>query len=129
MYFSTIRDAYQAYAIISFFNLLLHSLGDNDDERKEKLAQIKSIRMPFPFLCLKYNPSTHRTLLKRYGIIQYVIIVYATMFVALVLQAVGIYCKESFSLYFPQIYLVIIRSISLFIADICLVIIRKIFIF
>ena len=81
--------------------------------------------MPFPFFCLSYNPSENRILLKRLGILQYVFIVYTTMFAALVLQVTGKYCKESFSVYFPQIYLVIIRASSEFIANICMVIIRK----
>ncbi|CAG8836909.1 4232_t:CDS:2, partial [Racocetra persica] len=65
VYIDTFRDAYQAYAIISFFNLLLQCLGENDDIRMQRLSSIKSTRSPVPFCCIYFNPSEHRTLLKR----------------------------------------------------------------
>ncbi|CAG8456675.1 10350_t:CDS:2 [Funneliformis caledonium] len=124
LFFITIRDGYQAYAIINFFNLLLHSLGKNDDERLSKLrsAKIKSIKVPLPFCCLTYNPSEHRNLLKRFrfGMLQYVFIVCTITFVTFVLQVFGKYCNESFSLRFPKIYLIAIQSISGLVADICM---------
>ncbi|CAI2162342.1 13705_t:CDS:2 [Funneliformis geosporum] len=124
LFFITIRDGYQAYAIINFFNLLLHSLGKNDDERLSKLrsAKIKSIRVPLPFFCLTYNPIEHRNLLKRFrfGILQYVFIVCTITMVTFILQVFGKYCNESFSLKFPKIYLIAIQSLSGLVADICM---------
>ncbi|CAG8480845.1 16381_t:CDS:2, partial [Dentiscutata heterogama] len=122
VYIDTFRDAYQAYAITSFFNLLLQCLGENDETRMRKLSNIKSTRSPAPFCCIYFNPSEHKTLLKRLriGILQYVLILYATTFIALILQATGFYCQESFSIYFPQIYLITVQTISGFIANICM---------
>ncbi|CAG8626424.1 44008_t:CDS:2 [Gigaspora margarita] len=122
VYIDTFRDAYQAYAITSFFNLLLHCLGENDEIRMRKLSTISSTRSPAPFCCIFFNPSEHRTLLKRlrFGILQYVVILYATTFIALILEAAGVYCQDLYSIYFPQIYLVIVQTISGFIANICM---------
>ncbi|CAG8488739.1 1298_t:CDS:10 [Acaulospora morrowiae] len=100
VYFTTIRDAYQAAAIISFFYLLLEYLGPNELDRKTKISSVQSTRMPFPLCCWHFNPSKHPLFLP-----------------ALKISAVGIYCKASWSIYFPQIHLVIVQTISSVIAN------------
>jgi hypothetical protein len=55
------------------------------------------------------------------GVLQYVFTLYLTVFVALILQFLNIYCKESWSIYFPQIYLVSVQTISSLTANLCLV--------
>src|SRR5437016_1240705 len=114
VYFTTIRDAYQAASVLAFFNLLLVYLGSTESIRTIKLSRITSTPAPFPFCCFTFNPSKHRLLLPglKLGVLQYVLVLYITIFTALILQFLGVYCKESWSIYFPQIHLVSVQTIS-----------------
>src|ERR1043165_2082375 len=96
IYFTTIRDAYQAASVLAFFNLLLEYLGPS---RSRKLARMTSTPAPFPFCCFIFNPSKHKLLLPglKLGVLQYVLVLYLTTFIALILQFLGVYCKESWS--------------------------------
>ncbi|RIA95343.1 organic solute transporter Ostalpha-domain-containing protein [Glomus cerebriforme] len=122
VYFTTIRDAYQAASVLAFFNLLLEYLGSSESIRIIKFSRISSTPAPFPFCCFTFNPSKHRILLQglKLGVLQYVFILYLTIFVAVILQFLGIYCKESWSIYFPQIHLVLVQTISSLTANFCL---------
>ncbi|GBC09422.1 hypothetical protein RclHR1_08850005 [Rhizophagus clarus] len=122
IYFTTIRDAYQAASVLAFFNLLLEYLGSSESIRIIKLSRISSTPSPFPFCCFTFNPSKHRLLLPglKLGVLQYVLVLYLTTFTALILQFLGIYCKESWSIYFPQIHLVSVQTVSSLIANLCL---------
>lgn len=129
VYFTTIRDVYQAASVLAFFNLLFEYLGQSEyfgqseSIRIIKLSRISSTPSPFPFCCFTFNPSKHRFFLPglKLGVLQYVLILYLTTFIALILQFLGIYCKESWSIYFPQIHLVSVQTISSLIANLCLV--------
>ena len=123
VYFGTIRDAYQAASIISFFNLLLEYLGPSEYTRTIKLSRVTSTPAPLPFCCFAFNPSKHKLLLPglKLGVLQYVLILYLTTFIALILQFLGVFCKESWSIYFPQIHLVSVQTVSSLIANLCLV--------
>ncbi|EXX70998.1 uncharacterized protein OCT59_010696 [Rhizophagus irregularis] len=122
IYFTTIRDAYQAASVLAFFNLLLVYLGQSESIRIIRLSRISSAPSPFPFCCFTFNPSKHRLFLPglKLGVLQYVFVLYLTTFTALILQFLGIYCKESWSIYFPQIHLVSVQTISSLIANLCL---------
>lgn len=129
IYFTTIRDAYQAASIIAFFNLLLEYLGPTGEDRQIKLSTIQSTRMPLPFCCWYFNPSKHHRLFlpaSKISVIQYVFILYITTFIILILQTAGIYCKGSWSVHFPQIYLVIVQTVSSIVANLSMVKLIKI---
>ena len=120
IYFTTLRDAYQASSVLAFFNLLLEYLGPS---RAIKLSKINATSAPFPFCCFTFNPSKHSLLLPllKLGVLQYVLVLYLTTFIALILQFMDVYCKESWSIYFPQIHLVSVQTISSLTANLCLV--------
>ncbi|CAI2163093.1 5910_t:CDS:2 [Funneliformis geosporum] len=122
VYFATIRDVYQAASIISFFNLLLEYLGSSEHIRTIKLLRVTSTSAPFPFCCCSFNPSKHTLLLPglKLGVLQYVLILYLTTLIALLLQFLGVFCKESWSIYFPQIHLILVQTVSSLIANLCL---------
>ncbi|CAG8615411.1 24820_t:CDS:2 [Dentiscutata erythropus] len=56
----------------------------------------------------------------RFGILQYVLVLYITTAIGLVLQFKGKYCEEIFSIHFGQLYLVVIQTISGLVANLCL---------
>ncbi|CAJ0628247.1 5183_t:CDS:2 [Entrophospora sp. SA101] len=120
VYFAFFRDTYQAWCIASFFNLLLEYLGDDGDYR---ITQIGTTKMPPPLCCIRFNPSKHKSFFLpslKLAVLQYALILYLTTFISVVLQLIGVYCKENYSIYFPQLHLVIIQTISSLIANLSL---------
>ncbi|CAG8528984.1 533_t:CDS:2 [Scutellospora calospora] len=133
VYFIVIRDTYQAFATHSFFNLLLNSLGETDGDRKEELRKLSdNLHMKhksetlkvYTFInCPYLTPKYLKNL--RFGILQYVFILYFTTGIGLALAFIGKYCEEMFSIYFGQIYIVIIQTISGLVANLSLNMLSK----
>ncbi|CAG8478674.1 12330_t:CDS:2 [Dentiscutata heterogama] len=61
----------------------------------------------------------------RIGILQYVFVLYITTGIGFALQYKGKYCEEIFSIYFGQLYLVIIQTVSGLVANLCLNMLAK----
>ncbi|RHZ85999.1 hypothetical protein Glove_57g92 [Diversispora epigaea] len=133
VYFESVRDCYEAFAIFAFFALLTQYVGDymtdekrkkifysknnNKDENDYNNNQIRNMRYPFPYCCITYNPSKNSHLLfVKWGILQYVVVNPIVTFVELLTNALGVYCEESMSFKFAKVYCNLIGFASISIA-------------
>ncbi|RUS21263.1 organic solute transporter Ostalpha-domain-containing protein [Endogone sp. FLAS-F59071] len=121
VYFEVIRDCYEAFVIASFFVLLLQYVGEDDTVQKSKLQSHKRRKCMFPLVCFSFNPSgKHFLHVLKWGILQYIIVKPCTTFLAVVLQANGLYCTESMAPVFGHFYTTALNFVSVTIAMYCL---------
>ncbi|KAF9162082.1 hypothetical protein DFQ26_003880 [Actinomortierella ambigua] len=114
VYYESIRTLYEAFVVASFFILMLQYLGSTlaDQKRVLKTHQ-RTKRWLFPLCCMKYNPSRlHFLQFMKWGILQYVPLKVFTTFLAIVLEAQGTYCEESWSPKFGHVWVLIIDFTS-----------------
>ncbi|RHZ89581.1 hypothetical protein Glove_13g222 [Diversispora epigaea] len=130
VYFETVRDFYEAFVIFAFFALLTQYVGDHMTEEKRKdifymnknddnnhNIQFINMKYPFPCNCVTYNPTSHSHLLfVKWGILQYVVVNPIVTFIALLTNALGVYCEGRLSFKFAKVYCSLIGFVSIAIA-------------
>ncbi|KAF8933870.1 hypothetical protein BGZ52_006531 [Haplosporangium bisporale] len=124
IYYETIRDCYEAFVIYSFFVLLLTYLGENTEERKNKITGQGQERrkLVFPLNCFYYDPSSDNFLhYMKYGILQYVVVKPLMTIAAVVLEYKGLYCEYIYAVNYGKLYITIINFVSVTLAMYCLV--------
>ncbi|VDO08498.1 unnamed protein product [Rodentolepis nana] len=111
IYFDTLRECYEAYAIYNFLTFLLNYLRRKDANLVNHLAivpQVKHLPPPFIEHC-------------RHGVLQYTVIRPITTIVALICEGAKVYQETNFSPKYAYLYLTIINNISQIWALYCLV--------
>ncbi|KAG8874754.1 hypothetical protein FRB98_008242 [Tulasnella sp. 332] len=117
-----VRDAYESIVLHAFFWLLLEYISHDPEEQKEVFRDIKLEKWVFPLGFIKKKPSGLYFLqIMKWGILQYAFLRPACTIVALVLNVFGLYCEDSWSPAFGQVYITVILSISVSVAMYCLI--------
>ncbi|KAH9940896.1 DUF300-domain-containing protein [Epithele typhae] len=133
-----IRDCYESTVLTSFFYLLLLYISHDENAQKEvfrkngpskkndreRLRQGKELQhwvYPLNFLKAKPADGLYFLQIMKWGILQYCVIRPGTTLAAVVLDYVGLYCEESWSLGWGHIWIVVVVSISVSIAMYCLI--------
>ncbi|RKP12905.1 organic solute transporter subunit alpha/Transmembrane protein, partial [Piptocephalis cylindrospora] len=115
IYYELVRDCYEAFVIASFFILLLQYLADTPALQRDSLLVYKGrvMRVAFPFCCFHYDAgSTHYLQFLKYCIMQYVVLRPICTILAVIMQAAGIYCPDSYHPNHGNLWLTIIQTIS-----------------
>ncbi|KAG9008950.1 hypothetical protein FRB93_006000 [Tulasnella sp. JGI-2019a] len=117
-----IRDAYESVVLHAFFWLLLEYISHDAEEQKEVFREIHLQKWMFPLGFIKRKPSGLYFLqIMKWGILQYAFLRPTCTIVALILNIFGLYCEESYSPAFGNIYITTIVSISVSMAMYCLI--------
>lgn len=92
--------------------------NENGNESESGNEDQKFImKYPFPCKCITYNAASKSHLLfVKWGVLQYVVINPIITFVALLTNVLGVYCVESISFKFANVYCKIINFVSVAIA-------------
>ncbi|KAI5303990.1 hypothetical protein KEM56_006987 [Ascosphaera pollenicola] len=109
VYFTVLRDCYEAFAIASFFSLLCNYIADNLHDQKAYFREA----VPKPWL---WPVST----LKKW-IFQYCFTRVAMTVVTVVTEALRKYCTDSNNPAFAHIWVTIVQAIAVTIAMFCLI--------
>lgn len=121
LYFDTLREWYEAYALYNFMALVLRFLLRNYDlryvlEYKPHQSHI------FPFCCLApFPPGLPFIASCKSGVVQYCFVRTLTTLVALVTQLTDRYHEGEFDFRYAYLYLVFINNISQIWAMYCLI--------
>ncbi|EIN06704.1 DUF300-domain-containing protein [Punctularia strigosozonata HHB-11173 SS5] len=132
-----IRDCYESTVLTAFFYLLLMYLSPDPDEqkdifRKEGLsrqydATAHRLGKPprkwmFPLGFVKWKPQDGYYFLQlmKWAILQYCVIRPVTTLAAVILNYMGLYCEDSWSPRWGQVYITTVVSISVTVAMYCL---------
>ncbi|KIK61210.1 hypothetical protein GYMLUDRAFT_43292 [Collybiopsis luxurians FD-317 M1] len=132
-----IRDGYESTVLTSFFYLLLNYLSHDIDEQKaifmknglsreydrEALRKGETpSKWMFPLGFVKWKPVDGLMFLQlmKWGVLQYCVIRPTTTLAAVLLNYVGLYCEDSWSLGWGHSYITVIVSISVTVAMYCL---------
>lgn len=112
IYFDTLREWYEAYAIYNFMALVMRYLQLNYDMRYI-LEYKPHQRHVFPFCCLPPFPAGSSFIQScKNGVLQYSFIRTLTTMLAFITQLFGRYGEGQFNLYCSYPYLVFINNIS-----------------
>ncbi|KAJ1961827.1 hypothetical protein GGI12_003025 [Dipsacomyces acuminosporus] len=121
-YYKAVRDCYEAFAIASFYMLLLQYIGDSTAEQKRAMLSKRGLKWTFPLNCFTMNPAGRRTfVLLKWGIMQYVIISPTDTFITIITHARGVFCPDSMRPKYAHLWIAIIDFISISVAMYALV--------
>jgi len=121
IYFNTLREWYEAYAIYNFMALVMRYLQQNYDMRYI-LEYKPQQRHLFPFCCLPSFPQGPAFIEAcKNGVLQYSLIRTVTTMIAFMTQLFDCYGEGSFALSYSYPYLVFINNISQIWAMYCLI--------
>lgn len=122
IYFDTLRECYEAYAIYNFLAFLLNYLRKKDANLNNHLASVPQVKHIVPFCCLKPwqmgRPFIEHC---RHGVLQYTVIRPITTIIALICEVCKVYEETNFSPRYAYVYLTVINNISQIWALYCLV--------
>ncbi|VDK34600.1 unnamed protein product [Taenia asiatica] len=122
IYFDTLRECYEAYAIYNFLAFLLNYLRRKDANLNNHLATVPQVKHIIPFCCLKPwqmgRPFIEHC---RHGVLQYTVIRPITTIIALICEVCKVYEETNFSPRYAYVYLTVINNISQIWALYCLV--------
>nr|CUU00198.1 hypothetical transcript [Hymenolepis microstoma] len=122
IYFDTLRECYEAYAIYNFLTFLLNYLRRKDANLVNHLAIVPQVKHLPPFCCLNPWPMGRPFIERcRHGVLQYTVIRPITTIVALICEMSKVYEETNFSPKYAYLYLTIINNISQIWALYCLV--------
>lgn len=128
VYFDIVRDAYEAYVLYQFFDLLVYYFETEcrryygaDFEgitAGEILANFPPTKHPWPFgcLCPRIIPGPHYFLKSKRYILQYVIVKPAASLIAIILHSQDLYKPGNFSPKYGYLYIAITINISVSLA-------------
>ncbi|KAI8830355.1 organic solute transporter subunit alpha/Transmembrane protein [Chytridium lagenaria] len=115
IYIFTLRDVYEAFAIYSFFSLLLHYLGRDHAEQQAYLSTKHPHRYPRPCCCIGvFTPADPRFLKRiRIQVMQFVVVKPILTVMAVVMQSLNRFCEESMRPRFGHFWYVTIGLASI----------------
>ncbi|KAI8322012.1 DUF300-domain-containing protein, partial [Martensiomyces pterosporus] len=121
-YYKAVRDCYEAFAIASFYMLLLQYIGDSSAEQKRAMLDKRGLKWTFPLNCFRMNPAGRRTfVLLKWGIMQYVIISPTDTIITIITHAKGVFCPDSMRPKYAHLWIAIVDFISISVAMYALV--------
>jgi len=121
LYFDTLREWYEAYALYNFMALVLRFLLRNYDLRYVLEYKPHQPHI-FPFCCLVPFPAGLPFIAScKSGVVQYCFVRTLTTLVALVTQLTDRYHEGEFDFRFAYLYLVVVNNISQVWAMYCLI--------
>ncbi|KAJ2065897.1 hypothetical protein IW146_000551 [Coemansia sp. RSA 922] len=121
-YYTAVRNCYEAFAIASFYMLLLQYIGDSSTEQKQLMLKKRGLKWTFPLNCFVMNPGGRRTfILLKWGILQYVAISPIATLVTIITHARGVYCPNSMHPKYAHIWVEVVDFISVTVAMYALV--------
>ncbi|TBU60568.1 organic solute transporter Ostalpha-domain-containing protein [Dichomitus squalens] len=132
-----IRDCYESTVLTAFFYLLLLYISpdvnvqkevfrknglsrQNDKERGRRGEPVQKWVMPLGFVHWKPEDGLYFLQLMKWGVLQYCVVRPGTTLAAVILDYVGLYCEDSWSLGWGHIWITIVVSLSVTIAMYCL---------
>ncbi|KAI9227242.1 MAG: organic solute transporter Ostalpha-domain-containing protein [Piptocephalis tieghemiana] len=123
VYLVAIRDVYEAYTIASFFYLLLMYVGETPREQMRAIrAHTKPVRLFVPCCCFHIQPrSRHLLQVIKGGILQVIVLKPLCSLVAVITQALGVYCPDRVSLSHAKFWISIVGMNSLILCMVFLV--------
>lgn len=117
LYLQLIRDCYEAVVIASFFYLLLHYLGDTEEEYMEVIRRVEFDHWIWPLGSWKYKPTMANFLyIQKWMIGQYYVLRPGCTLAAVICEFCHVYCILSWSPRFAHMWLAIVVSISVTLA-------------
>ncbi|KAG8525801.1 uncharacterized protein KY384_000561 [Bacidia gigantensis] len=133
VYYEVIRDCYEAFAIASFFSLLCHYIAPDLHSQKDYFRGATPRNWVLPISWLQRCTGGQHGFFKIprsgltwfniiwFGVFQYCFIRVFMTCVAVVTQAIGIYCLESLSPAFAHIWVMVIEGGCVTVAMYCLI--------
>ncbi len=121
LYFTLVRDCYEAYVLYQFFCLLLHYLykegpaflgTDELDDPTKLVAQLGERACLFPFCCTTYQASNRVFVWLKRSILQYVFIKPLLSAIAILLQMADLYRVGSFNVKYGYFWISLIAGVS-----------------
>ncbi|PIL25191.1 transporter [Ganoderma sinense ZZ0214-1] len=133
-----IRDCYESTVLTAFFYLLLLYISpdvneqkeifrknglsrQNDKERRRRGEPLQKWVMPLGFVRKKPEDGLYFLQLMKWGVLQYCVVRPGTTLAAVILDYVGLYCEDSWSLGWGHIYITLVVSVSVSVAMYCLI--------
>ncbi|ODQ52260.1 DUF300-domain-containing protein [Saitoella complicata NRRL Y-17804] len=118
LYYTTVQDCYEAFALASFFFLLTQFLAPTlREQRLLFMSRGMKRKWVWPLGKWRWRPSGSVWFeMIRFGTMQYVFIRPAMTLVAVLTNVFGLYCESSYSPVFSHIWVLTIDSISVSIA-------------
>jgi organic solute transporter Ostalpha len=134
IYWETIRDCYEAFAIASFFALLCNYIEPTLHKQKQYFKTIKPKNWVLPlnwFQCCTGGQKSGLLRIPRsgltwfniiwVGVFQYCLVRVLCTFAALITALIGRYCEESLSPAFGHVWVLGIDAVAVTIAMYCLI--------
>uniref|UniRef100_A0A0X3NJU8 Transmembrane protein 184C n=2 Tax=Schistocephalus solidus TaxID=70667 RepID=A0A0X3NJU8_SCHSO len=113
IYFDTLRECYEAYAIYNFLAFLLNYLRREYPELNQHLEQKQQVKHIPPLCCCRPWPMGSQFIEHcRHGVLQYTVIRPITTIIALICEVCGVYGETNFSYKYAYVYLTVINNIS-----------------
>ncbi|KAI0731413.1 organic solute transporter Ostalpha-domain-containing protein [Earliella scabrosa] len=133
-----LRDGYESTVLTAFFYLLLLYLSpdtheqkeifrkkglsrENDRERRRRGDPVQKWMWPMGFVRWKPADGLYFLQLMKWGVLQYCVVRPGTTLAAVILDYMGLYCEESWSLGWGHVYIILVVSISVTIGMYCLI--------
>ena len=127
LYFTLVRDCYEAYALYQFFALLVHYVKKemsalygmdelDEDDPGQLLAHFGETGFPFPFCMLTYQPGRRVFAHMKRCSLQYVFVKPTLSLIAILLQLLGLYHPGSLSIKYGYFWIAFILNVSAAIA-------------
>lgn len=129
IYYETLRDCYEAYALANFYWLLLTYCGETKDDQKHYFVSMPMrdnwswpVGLFQRWFHREGKPPPKRWLrIIHIGIFQYCAVRVTCTVVACITQYYGIYCAKSNSMHFAHVYVEVFEAIGVTIAMYCLI--------
>ncbi|OBZ74228.1 hypothetical protein A0H81_05950 [Grifola frondosa] len=94
---------------------------EHDLEARKRGEEVKKWMFPLSFVQWKPQDGLYFLQLMKWGVLQYCVVRPTTTLAAVILDYVGLYCNDSWSLGWGHIYITIVVSISVSVAMYCLI--------
>lgn len=112
VFIETPRDAYEAYAILSFYSLMLEALGPRDILIQQLEEQGGDAALPAPCCCVRWARGEPLLTNTSMGVLQYVVVRLVTTVTALVAESAGVYGDGVWSLRSAYTYCTLALNVS-----------------
>ncbi|KDQ20228.1 hypothetical protein BOTBODRAFT_102035 [Botryobasidium botryosum FD-172 SS1] len=121
-----IRDSYEAVIISAFFYLLLEYIGSAPYHQKEvfrREVDMTHFSWVFPMGWVKWTPDDgfYFLQLMKWGVLQYCVLRPLSTLISVILNAMGLYCEDSWSLGWGHIYVCLIIACQILTWVYCLI--------
>jgi len=121
LYFTLVRDCYEAYVLYQFFCLMVHYVAEEapnfhnigeETETGQLLAHFGETAFPFPLCMMTYQPGNRVFLHIKRCSLQYVFIKPTLSAVAILLHLIGLYHPGSFDTSYGYFWVAILLNVS-----------------